>query len=100
MPANQSASLRKLLLQLQANLIDREKASGGDVIAEDTFYKTADKQRLSTKDYFIDLKSNGKAQQLMRVRWINRVAPDGDHWIYQVSVLHAKASGDSAKSFF
>lgn len=71
-----------MLLQLQANLIDRAKASGGDVIAEDTFYKTADKQRLSTKDYFIDLKSNGKAQQLMRVRWINRVAPDGDHWIY------------------
>ena len=46
LPANQSASLSKLLSQLQANLIDRAKAAGGDVAVEDAFYKTADKQRL------------------------------------------------------
>ncbi|MBU3595558.1 hypothetical protein ICN10_03960 [Polynucleobacter sp. 86C-FISCH] len=100
LPANQSASLSKLLSQLQANLIDRAKASGGDVAVEDAFYKTADKQRLSTKDYFIDLKSNGKSQQLMRVRWINRVAPNGDSWIYQISVLHTSAATENAKTFF
>ncbi len=100
LPASQGASLSKLLSQLQANLIDRAKASGGDVTVEDAFYKTADKQRLSTKDYFIDLKSNGKLQQLMRVRWINRVAPNGDSWIYQISVLHTNSATENAKTFF
>ncbi len=100
LPANQSASLSKLLSQLQANLIDRAKASGGDVVVEDAFYKTADKQRLSTQDYFIDLRSNGKSQQLMRVRWINRVASNGDSWIYQISVLHTNAATENAKTFF
>jgi len=99
LPANQSASLGKLLSQLQANLIDRAKAAGGDVTIEDGFYKTADRQRLPTKDYFLDLKTNGKAQQLMRVRWINRVAPNGDCWIYQISVLHSAASTENTKVF-
>lgn len=100
LPANQSASISKLLLQLQANLIDRAKASGGNVVVEDAFYKATDKQRLPVKDYFIDLKSNGKLQQLMRVRWINRVAPNGDSWIYQISVLHTNAATENAKTFF
>ena len=99
LPANQSALLTKLLAQLQGNLLERAKASGGDVAIEEAFYKTADRQRLPTKDYFLDLKSNGKTQQLMRVRWINRVAPNGDSWIYQISVLHAGKSTDSAKTF-
>ena len=99
LPANQASSLSKLLSQLQANLIDRAKASGGDVVVEDAFYKTADRQRLPTKDYFLDLRSNGNTQQLMRVRWINRVAANGDSWIYQISVLHAKASSENAKTF-
>ena len=98
LPANQSASLSKLLSQLQTNLIDRTKASGGDVIVEDAFYKTADRQRLPIKDYFLDLKSNGKSQQLMRVRWINRVAPNGDIWVYQISVLHTNAGTENAKT--
>ena len=100
LPADQSASLSKILAQLQANLIDRAKASGGDVTVQDAFYKTVDKQRLPTKDYFLDLKSNGKTQQLMRVRWINRIAPNGDSWIYQISVLHANAEIQNAKTFF
>ena len=100
LPANQNTSLSKLTSQLQANLIDRAKASGGDVVIEDAFYKTADKQRLPTKDYFLDFKSNGKAQQLMRVRWINRVAPNGDSWVYQISVLHTNSAVVTAKTFF
>ena len=100
LPANQSASLSKLLSQLQANLVDRAKASGSEVIIEDAFYKTTDKQRSPTKDYFLDLKSNGKTQQQMRVRWINRVAPNGDNWIYQISVLHANAGASNVKTFF
>ena len=99
LPVNQSASLSKLTSQLQTNLIERAKASGGDVTVEDAFYKTADKQRLPTKDYFLNLKSNGKTQQQMRVRWINRVAPNGDSWIYQISVLPTSAGVDNAKTF-
>ncbi|MBU3625496.1 hypothetical protein ICN48_04505 [Polynucleobacter sp. JS-Safj-400b-B2] len=99
LPANQNASLSKLLSQLQGNLLERVKASGGDVTIEDAFYKTAERQRLPTKDYFLDLKTNGKTQQLMRVRWINRVAPNGDSWIYQISVLHAGTIPDNAKTF-
>lgn len=98
LPANQSASLSKLLSQLQANLIDRAKASGGDVIVEDAFYKTTDRQRLPIKDYFLDLESNGKSQQLMRVRWINRVALNGDIWVYQISVLHMNAGTENVKT--
>ena len=98
LPANQSSSLNKLLSQLQNNLLERAKASGGEVILEDAFYKTAEKQRLPTKDYFFDLKANGKSQQQMRVRWINRVAPNGDIWIYQISVLHASAKTGNTKT--
>jgi hypothetical protein len=100
LPVSQSASLGKLISQLQTNLLDRTKASGGDVIVEDAFYKTVDRQRLPTKDYFLDLKGNGDTQQLMRVRWINRVAPYGDSWIYQISVLHTKSDSLDAKTFF
>lgn len=100
LPANQSAAQNKLLSQLQANLIDRAKASGGSITIEDAFYKTADRQRLPTKDYFLDLKANGKSQQLMRVRWMTRVGPTGDTWIYQISVLHANAANENAKTFF
>ena len=99
LPAAQSASLNQLLSELKVNLVDRAKASGGDVVIEEGFYKTADRQRLPTKDYFIDLKANGKTQQIMRVRWINRVAANGDHWIYQISVLHTDAGKENLKTF-
>jgi len=100
LPAGQSASLNKLISQLQNNLLDRAKASGGDVIVEDAFYKTVDRQRLPTKDYFLDLKGSGNSQQLMRVRWINRMAPNGDSCIYQISILHTKSDSQDAKTFF
>jgi hypothetical protein len=35
----------------------------------------------------------------MRVRWINRVAPNGDNWIYQISVLHTNAGTENAKTY-
>lgn len=98
LPAAQSTSLSALLSQLQNNLLERAKASGSNVTFSESFYKTADKQRLPTKDYFIDLKSGEKLQQLMRVRWINRVAPNGDNWIYQISVLHTNAGTENAKT--
>lgn len=100
LPASQSASLSKLISLLQSNLLDRARASGGDVLIEDGFYKTSEGQRLPTKDYYLDLKKDGKTQQLMRVRWINRVAVNGDSWIYQVSVLHTNAESESTKTFF
>ena len=99
LPANQSALLTKLLAQLQSNLLERAKASGGEVTTQESFYKTVDRQRLPTKDYFLTFSSNGKAQQLMRVRWINRVAPNGDSWIYQISVLHASTGMENPKTF-
>ena len=97
--AQQAALASKIIDQLQINLLDRAKASGGAVLENDVFYQTSNHQRLATRDYFIAFNANGKAQQLMRVRWINRVAPNGDSWIYQVSVLHAKASSENAKTF-
>lgn len=98
LPANQSSTLNNLLSLLQANLIDRAKASGGDVTIADSFYKTQDRQRLPTKDYFIDLKKEGKTQQQMRVRWINRVALNGDNLIYQISVLRTDAVSENARA--
>ena len=98
LPVNQSSSLNSLLSQLQANLIDRAKSSGGDVTVADSFYKTQDRQRLPTKDYFLDFKKEGKTQQQMRVRWINRVASNGDNLIYQISVLHTGTVLENTKA--
>ena len=94
---DQIASLPKLLLHLQNNILERAKASGGIVEEESATYQTASRQRIPTQDYFITLKSDGKAQQFMRVRWITRPMSDGGVWVYQVSVLHANANADNAK---
>jgi len=99
LPVNQIASLSTLLTQLQNNVLERAKATGGIVEQESATYQTASRQRLSTQDYFITLKSNGKAQQFMRVRWITRPMNDGGVWVYQVSVLHTNADADNAKLF-
>lgn len=97
-PANQAATTEKIITQLKINLLERAKASGGEVIEETSTYQTTSRQRLPTDDYFITFNSNGKAQQQMRVRWITRQASNGDAWIYQVSALHLNATNDSAKS--
>jgi hypothetical protein len=97
-PAIQAALTKEIFTQLKSNLLDRAKASGGELIEEDAIYQTTSRQRLSTNDHFITLKSNGNAQQQMRVRWIIRQANNGDAWIYQVSVLQLNATNDSPKS--
>ena len=97
--SSQSSLVSKLISQLQSNLLDRAKASGGSVIIEDSFYQTADHRRLPSKDYFIVFKSNEKVQQAMRVEWITRPTGNGNTWIYQVSVLHAGSNVDDAKGF-
>ena len=96
---NQTASLSTLLTQLQNNVLERAKATGGIVEEENSTYQTASRQRLPTQDYFIALKSNGNAQQFMRVRWITRPMIDGGVWVYQVSVLHSNANTNDAKLF-
>ena len=98
-PIGQSSLLPKILELLQGNSLARAKASGGQVIAEDVLYQTAARQKQASKEYFIQFKSNGSAEQWMRVRWITRVATDGSIWIYQISVLHNKAIPSEAKAF-
>ena len=95
----QTSLAPSLMEQLQSNLIDRAKASGGTVESLDTTYQVGKRQRVPSKDYFITLKSNGNASQTMRVRWITRVSPDGDMWIYQISTLHANANEGDVKTF-
>jgi hypothetical protein len=97
--ATQDVLAPKLISQLQSNLVDRAKASGGSVTIENSFYQTADHHRLPSKDYFIAFKSNEKFQQVMRVRWITRSMGNGSLWIYQISVLHAGSNVDNAKVF-
>jgi hypothetical protein len=98
-PIGQSSLLPKILELLQSNLLARSKASGGQVIAEDVLYQTAARQKQASKEYFIQFKSNGTAEQWMRVRWITRVAADGSIWIYQISVLHNRAIPSEVKTF-
>ena len=97
--ANQAALLKNLTEQLQSNLLERAKASGGSVEVLETTYQLSTRQRVPSKDYFIVLKSAGKISQVMRVRWITRVAPNGDIWIYQISALHANGGVEDAKAF-
>jgi hypothetical protein len=96
-PVNQAAVTEKIVVKLKSNLLDRAKASGGTVIEESTTYQTNNRQRLATTDYFITFNLNERAQQQMRVRWITRQSSNGDAMIYQVSVLHSNANGDSPK---
>lgn len=97
-PVNQAAVTEKIVVQLKSNLLDRAKASGGRVIEESTTYQTNNRQRLATTDYFITFNLHERAQQQMRVRWITRQSSNGDAMIYQVSVLHSNANGDSPKA--
>lgn len=99
LPATQATALPGLMEQLQNNLFERAKASGGNVITEDAFYQAGNRQRIPVKNYFIALNSNGRPYQLMRVCWISRAAPNGDIWIYQISVLHMNSNTDDVKTF-
>ena len=97
-PANQAEATENIITQLKSSLLERAKASGGRVVEEVATYQASNRQKLTTTDYFIVLKLNAKEQQQMRVRWITRQASNGDAWIYQISVLHANANTDDAKT--
>jgi hypothetical protein len=89
-----------LLEQLQGNLLNRANVNLDSAVSIDAFYQTANKQRVATKDYFLEFKSTGAVEQSMRVRWITRIAPDNGVWIYQISVLHTAPARVDAKKFF
>ncbi|WP_262500601.1 hypothetical protein [Polynucleobacter wuianus] len=97
LPANQADMTQKMIEQLQSNLFDRAKASGGKVLVEESAYQSSESRRIPVKDYFIAFSSNGKTQQSMRVRWIVRPS-DSSSWVYQVSVLHANAETGDLKT--
>ena len=90
----------KLLEQLQGNLFGRAGVSTESAVALDASYQAANRQRLSTKDYFLEFKSTGAVEQSMRVRWITRITPDNGARIYQLSVLHTAPARVNAKQFF
>jgi hypothetical protein len=90
----------KLLEQLQGNLFGRAGVNTESAVSLDTFYQVANRQRLSTKDYFLEFKSTGAVEQSMRVRWITRIMPDNGARIYQVSLLHTAPARVNAKQFF
>jgi hypothetical protein len=97
---DQVALAPKLLEQLQGNLLNRANVNLESAVAVDAIYQTANRQRLSTKDYFLEFKSTGAIEQSMRIRWITRVTPDNGAWIYQISVLHTAPARVPAKQFF
>ncbi|MBU3600901.1 hypothetical protein ICN12_00755 [Polynucleobacter sp. AM-25C3] len=96
----QSALAPKLLEQLQGNLLNRASVNLESAVSADALYQTANRQRIATKDYFLEFKSAGAVEQSMRVRWITRVTPGNGAWIYQLSVLHTAPARVDAKKFF
>ena len=96
----QAGLVPKLLEQLQGNLFSRANVSMDSALSVDALYQTANKQRVATKDYFLEFKSTGAVEQSMRVRWIIRITPDNGAWIYQISVLHTAPARVDAKKFF
>ena len=97
---DQAALAPNLLGQLQDNLFKRANVNLETAVSVDALYQTANKQRAATKDYFLEFKSTGAVEQSMRVRWITRVAPNNEIWIYQISVLHTAPARVEAKKFF
>lgn len=97
---DQALLAANLLEQLQGNLFNRANVNLDSAVSVDALYQTANKQRLATKDYFLEFKSTGAVEQSMRVRWITRITPDNGIWIYQISVLHTAPARVDAKKFF
>jgi hypothetical protein len=97
---DQATLAPQLLEQLQNNLLARAGVDAETAISADAFYQMANRQRIATKDYFLELKSTGAVEQSMRVRWIMRIGPDNGTWIYQLSVLHTAPARVDAKRFF
>ena len=97
---DQATLAPQLLEQLQNNLLARAGVDAETAISADAFYQMANRQRIATKDYFLELKSTGAVEQSMRVRWIMRIGPNNGTWIYQLSVLHTAPARVDAKRFF
>jgi hypothetical protein len=97
---DQASLAPKLLEQLQGNLLNRAKVSLESAVSADAFYRTVNRQRVPTKDYFLEFASTGAVEQSMRVRWIMRATPDNGVWLYQLSVLHTAPARVNAKAFF
>jgi hypothetical protein len=89
--------VQKITKQLQSNLLDRTKASGGFIDIQDSFYKLSNSQRLLAKDYFLTFAPNTKAYQLMRIRWLVQATETGA-WIYQISILHKATDNSDVKA--
>lgn len=96
----QASFLPMLLDQLQDNLLKKAGVDLVTAISREATYQALDRQRLPTKDYFLEFMSAGSVQQSMRVRWITKISPDRGIWIYQVSVLHTASARVEAKKFF
>ncbi|QWE16552.1 hypothetical protein [Polynucleobacter sp. AP-Nino-20-G2] len=97
---DQASLAPKLLAQLQGNLLQRANVNLETAASSESFYQTANHQRIAIKDYFLEFPSTGAVETSMRVRWITRMASDGGVWIYQQSVLHSAPARVEAKKFF
>jgi hypothetical protein len=97
---DQASLAPNLLEQVQGSLFKSANVNQESAVGVDALYQTANKQRATTKDYFLEFKSSGRAEQSMRVRWITRMTPDNGAWIYQISVLHTAPARVNAKTFF
>ena len=99
-PAQQAEPnvIKKITEQLQANLLDRAKASGGSVVSEPAYFQNSQHQRIQTVDYYLVFNQSSKVQQAMRVRWIIRAGDNKSAWIYQASVLHTNANTSDVKA--
>ena len=97
---DQVSLVPNLLEQVQGSLFKSANLNLESAIGIDALYRTANKQRVATKDYFLEFKSSGRVEKSMRVRWITRMTPDNGAWIYQISVLHIAPARVNAKTFF
>ena len=96
----QTELLASLLEQLKGNLFRNAGVDQLTVVNLDGVYETANKQRMSTKDYFLVFKSTKTNQQAMRVRWIIKPTENGGIWLYQVSILHTGLVQPDVRTFF
>lgn len=97
---DQALVMPALLQYLQSNLLNRAGVTLDTATSKDALYLIASRQKISTKDYFLEFPSTGAIETSMRVRWITRMSSDGGAWIYQLSVLHSAPARVNAASFF
>ncbi|MBU3608264.1 hypothetical protein [Polynucleobacter nymphae] len=96
----QADLLATLSEQLKDNLFRSAGVDQSTVLSSDGVYQTANHQRITTKDYFLEFKSTNTAQQAMRVRWITNPTAKGGIWLYQVSILHTGPAQSDIRTFF